>query len=101
MTSNVFRFQFDNDVPLVEAEMSLHLSIYAVEGLFGQAHVRLEASYYLDEPHRVIIVDGTSDVGSAVVRVFTNLLLREFGEDSFRVRRVGASLAPRTEGRAA
>ena len=88
MQTNVFRFQVDASVPLIEAEMSLHLAMFAVEGLVGPARIRLDVSYYVDEPRRVIIVDGSNEVAGAVVRVFTNLLLREFGEDSFHVERV-------------
>ena len=101
MTVDVFRFQFSSDVPLEEAEMTLHLAIYAVEGLFGAARVRLDVSYHVDEPRRVIMVDATNEVGAALVRVFANLLLREFGDEALEVRRVDAGPAPRTEGRAA
>ena len=93
--------EIDARVPLLEAEMSLHLAMFAVEGLFGQARLRLGMSYHLDEPRRAIFVDGTNEVGGAVVRIFTNLLIREFGEDSFVVRPVAACSAPNMEGRAA
>jgi hypothetical protein len=99
--SGTFRFVFKEDVSLVDAELSLHVAIFAVEGLFGVARVRLEVSYHVDEPLRVIIVDGGSDLGAALVRIFTNLLLREFGEEAFQVRRTEPSPAPMTEGRAA
>lgn len=88
MRTDVFRFKIDSNVPLDEAEMSLHLAMFAVEGLVGPARIRLDVSYYVDEPRRVIIVDGSNEVAGAVVRVFTNLLLREFGEDSFHAERV-------------
>lgn len=101
MAVDVFRFQFTRDVPLDEAEMTLHLAMYAIEGLYGVARVRLDVSYYVDEPRRVIIVDGTKRVGAALVRVFANLLVREFGDEAFEVRRVDASSAPRMKGRAA
>lgn len=81
-----FRFQFEHDVSLTEAEQTLHLALYAVEGLFGEARVRLELSYRMDEPGDAILVNGGSDVGEAVVKIFTGLLLREFGADAFRVR---------------
>jgi hypothetical protein len=92
--SGVFRFVFQEDVSLVDAELSLHLAIFAVEGLFGVARVRLEVSYHVEESRRVIIVDGSNEVGGALVRVFANLLLREFGEDSFRVDRVDSRPTP-------
>ncbi len=86
---SVFRFQFEPRVPLSEAEMSLHLAMFAVEGLYGEARVRLEATYGVDEGRRSITVDGGMEVGAAVVKVYTRLLSREFGEDSFRIQRVG------------
>jgi hypothetical protein len=88
MTVDIFRFEFEPSVPLADAEMSLHLAMYAVEGLFGEARVRLDASYHLDDARRAITVDGGTEVGAAIVKVFTRLLGREFGEDAFCVRRV-------------
>lgn len=93
MTTDVFRFEFEPSVQLAEAEMSLHLAMYAVEGLFGEARVRLDASYQLDDARRAITVDGSTEVGAAIVKVFTRLLGREFGEDAFCVRRVSECAA--------
>lgn len=101
MTVDVYRFEFDQRASLAEAEMTLHLASFAVEGLLGTARVRLDFSYFVDEPRRTIIVDGTTEVGEAIVRVFTGLALREFGEAVFQVRRVDMCPATRTEGRAA
>lgn len=92
--NGAFRFVFKEDVSVLDAELSLHLAIFAIEGLFGAARVRLDASYAIDEPRRVIIVDASNEVGEALVRVFTNLLLREFGDDSLQVERVDAHPAP-------
>ncbi|UCC31265.1 MAG: hypothetical protein JSU86_03110 [Phycisphaerales bacterium] len=100
MTTNVFRFEFEQGIPLTEAEMSLHLAMYAVEGLYGEARVRLEASYHLDVPHQAITVDGSTEVGAAIVKVFTRLMGREFGEDGFRVRRVETHTAEVAAGKA-
>lgn len=86
-----FRFQFENDVSLTEAEQTLHLALFAVEGLFGEARVRLEASYRVDERGDAILVNGGPDVGASLVKVFTGLLLREFGADAFRVRPLNAA----------
>lgn len=86
--STCYRFEFEPDVSITEAEMTLHLSLFAAEGLFGEARVRMDATYTADEPNRCFVVDATTAVGSGVVRIFTALLMREFGGDSFRVRRV-------------
>jgi len=88
MTSGGYRFLLKPDVPLDEAEMSLQLAILAAEGLFGGARVRMEAGYRLDEPQRGLLVDANTEVGSAVVRIFTAFLTREFGETRFEVRRI-------------
>jgi hypothetical protein len=101
MTTDIHRFELDRKIPLEDAEMSLHLAMIAAEGLFGRARVRLDAGYHADEPRHAIIVDGTTEVGAVVTRVFTALLLREFGEDSFRVRRAELRPAGDIEGRAA
>lgn len=101
MTPDAYRFQFERSVLMAEAEMSLHLALFAVEGLFGQARVRLDAAYSIDEPRSVIVVDATTEVGAAVVRVFTSLLLHEFGGDSFHVRRVEPTTPAQVEGMAA
>jgi hypothetical protein len=89
MNQNKYRFTFEPHVSMAEAEMSLHLALFAVEGLHGEVNVRLEASYHCDEARRSITVDATTEVGIAIVKVFTRLLSREFGEEAFRVRPVG------------
>jgi len=93
MTANVYRFGFVPAVPLSEAELTLHLAIYAAEGLHGEARVRLDVSYQLDQPANAIIVDGETEVGATLVKVFTHLLIRQFGEDGFHVRRADAGVA--------
>jgi len=95
MNRGVYRFDFDPVVPPIEAELTLHLALIAVEGLHGEAKVRMDASYHVDEPRRAIFVDGTTDVGDSLVRVFTRFLTREFGDAAFRVRRVIAIVAER------
>lgn len=90
MTVDVFRFSFSSDVPLDEAEMTLQLATFAAEGLFGSARVRLDFGYHLDPHRHAILIDGTKEAGAAVVKVFVGLLLREFGEDAFRLERVGS-----------
>jgi hypothetical protein len=89
MNTEAFRFELASSIPIAEAEMSLHVGLFAIEGLFGEARTRLEAGYHLDEAHNVIVVNGSGEVGAALVKVFTGLLLREFGEDAFTVRRIG------------
>jgi hypothetical protein len=91
MTRLAYRFEVDASVPLDEAEMSLHLAMIALEGLFGRAGVRLDARYRLDAAGRAIVVDGSTPLGESLVRVFAALLIREFGDECFVVRRISPS----------
>jgi hypothetical protein len=88
MSELAYRFEIDPLVPLADAQMSLHLALIALEGLFGPSGVRLDARYRTDEGERAIVIDGSTRVGRALVRVFTTLLSREFGDDRFVVRRL-------------
>ena len=99
MTTGVHQFVFQPSVPIVEAELTLHLATYAVEGLYGEARVRLEVGYHVDNARRSITVDGGTEVGAALVKVFTRLLLREFGEDGFQVRPAAAQEATGAQAR--
>ena len=88
MKSFAIQFVFDPDVSLAEAEMSLHLAMFAVEGLIGRARVRLDAEYEIDVIGRAIVVNTNSATGRLIVRVFTALLLREIGEHAFCVQQM-------------
>ena len=94
MAGQTYRFEFRPSVALVAAEKTLQVALGAIEGLHGQAEVRLDASYRVDEPSRAIDVDAATLVGAELVRVFTSLLIREFGDDAFVVRQIDSSPAP-------
>lgn len=96
MKTNVYRFTFAPDIDPTEAEATLHLALLACEGLYGESRVRMDASYHADPPRSVIVVDGSTPAGSAIVRIFTAFLNREFGPDDFTVRRVAAAASTRT-----
>lgn len=97
MSDTVFRFSFRSGIDLIEVEATLHLAIVAAEGLFGEARVRMEVSYHVDAPHSVILIDGRTGAGDAVIRVFTAFITREFGEDAFEVRRTSQPITPQPE----
>ncbi len=88
-----FLFILESNVPLTEAEMSLHLAMFAVEGLAGRARVRMDASYRIDEGGHAILVGAGNRVGRMIARVFAGLLHREFGEEAFHIERVDQSSA--------
>src|SRR4029453_3995885 len=94
MPKTRYRFEIDESVPLTEAEMSLQFAMIALEGLHGQARVRLEGRYDVEQEARALFVDGSTEVGAALVRVFTALMIREFGDDSFAVRSAAVIAQP-------
>ena len=85
MSKTVYRYQFEPDVPLEEAETSLVLAIIAAEALHGQPAVRLSLRYLFGEEKRACVIDGDNEVAHQVVLIFTQFLLRQFGDDAFQV----------------
>jgi hypothetical protein len=83
----VYRYRFAPGVDLGEAEDTLLLAMLAAEGLLGEARVRMDAAYAVDESIRAIVVDASTVVGQIVSAIFTTLVLREFGRQAVDVRR--------------
>ena len=90
MNRELYRYNFDSEVPIRDVEESLLLAVLATECLHGRSLVRLDASFCLDSKKRSCVVDAATEVGCAIARIFTGFLSREFGEEAFKVKRVGA-----------
>ena len=88
MSQHVYRYTFNDAVALSEVGDSLVLAAFSAEGIHGPAQVRLDATFYLDVGKRDCVVDGRNAVGETIARVFTGLLIREFGEEAFTVERL-------------
>ena len=95
MKTQVYRFTFISGTDLTEAELTLRMAFLAAEGLVGESRVRMEASYHVDSPRLVILVDGGTCSGDAIVRIFTAFVTHEFGGDAFTVRPVVPAAASR------
>lgn len=88
MTGGIYEFVLSENVPWFEAEMSLHLAVLVAEGLYGEAAVQMDVRRDQCESKREFHIDGSTEAGLGVVRVFTTFLNREYGSGSFVVRRV-------------
>ncbi len=88
MINKAYRYRFRADIDLPDAEMTLHLAIMAVEGLYGAARVRMDMAYVVDETICVIVIDGSTKIGQAINSIFTAFVLREFAPGACDVRRV-------------
>jgi len=94
MTKELYRYEFQPDVPLEEVEASLLLALLATESLHGESQVRLDASHFLDPERRACVIDAGTLVGRDVNRLFVGFLRREFGEHAFGVERVNSAFQP-------
>ncbi|MFC1475817.1 hypothetical protein ACFLQW_02300 [Candidatus Zixiibacteriota bacterium] len=90
MSGQMYEFTFDPDVDLTEVEDTLTLAVLAAENLHGRALVRMDGSFRLDRPTRKCIIDAATSIGQQIARLFTGFLSKEFGEEAFAVRNVGA-----------
>lgn len=88
MTRDVYRYVFADEVPAVEVETTLVLSIFGVESLHGESQTRLDAQHAFDAKRRVVAIDASTSVGRDLNRLFIGFMTREFGPGSFRVERV-------------
>jgi hypothetical protein len=85
MSKTVYRYQFENEVPLDQAEAALIMAIIAAEALHGQAEVRLSMRYLFGDEKHACVIDGDNEVTRQLVLIFTQFLIHEFGEDAFQV----------------
>ena len=88
MFEQAYRYKFDDQVSLHDAQDTLALAVLAAEGLFGTARVRMDFAFATDEAIGVFVVDASTEVGQAVNRIFTTFLSRGFGPCCFNVKRV-------------
>ena len=81
--SEVCRFKFMDGISKEMIEEQITAAIISAECTFGQARVRLHASYAASDGKAVI--DVSSDVGEHIAQVFTGLMTRQIGEKNFTV----------------
>ena len=87
MTNELYRYQFNENVPFVDVIESLVLSVLAVEFLYGDAAIRLDAAYDIDKESRMCEIDNGTDVGRSIALIFTGYLSRQFGDKMFTLER--------------
>ena len=85
MTS-VCKFIFKETISKEEIEAKVALAIITAECTFGQSKVRLNAAYFATDGK--VVIDVSSEVGEHIAEVFTGLVTRELGEESFTVERI-------------
>jgi len=91
MNRTIYNYRFDTDLPMDAIKGSLLLAVMAVEGLKGRARVQLEARFKLNKNKRSCEIEANTDVGESIARIFTGFLVKEFGENAFKVERLISS----------
>ena len=95
MSEPSYRYRIEGSVPIGEVEITLLLSIIAVESLHGESQARLDAGHTFDADARAVVIDAATAVGRDLNRLFAGFLVKEFGPNSFTVERTeGVSRAP-------
>ena len=82
----VCRFKLNEKLSRERMDELVAFAVISAECTFGQAKVRLNASYLTTDSKAVI--DVSSPVGEHIAEIFTGLLIRDYGEESFTVERV-------------
>ncbi len=81
----IYQYKFEPEVPMLDVETSLVLSVLAVESLKGKSRLRLEADYNVNRNERTAKVSAGTEVGESIARIFTGFIALEFGGESFKV----------------
>ena len=84
----VYRFTFAKHVEQEDVQAAIVLALFAVESLHGRARIRLDAAHLFDPSQMACVVDASNEVGVDLSRLFTGFLLREIGDDGFKVERI-------------
>ena len=90
--TGAYKYQFRDGIDLSDVEDTLLLAFLAAEGIFGEIRARMDGSYSQDREERTLTVDASTAVGQVVNAVFTAYITKEFGRDSFTVRRLAGEV---------
>jgi len=88
MPSTMIVYTFAPSVSMEEAEASLLLALLGTESLHGETVTRLEAPHSVSREQHQVSIDDSSQPGRDLNRLFLGFVSKEFGPDSFMVRRV-------------
>ena len=87
MTEETYLYTFPNGTDMRQVEDTLLLAAMAAEGLHGRSRIHLDAGFRCTPAARRVEINGATDVGEAIARIFTALLATTIGEAAFQVSR--------------
>ena len=83
-----YRFRFADDIANRQIEERLFLAATNTENVFGEAAMRLDASFRFDKARRVCVIDRGTAVGRHLAKLFISYVSKDFGDDVYTVERV-------------
>lgn len=88
--NETYRIRFDRSIPDEHIEQRLLLAALNTENVFGEAAMRLDASFRFDRKSKVCLIDRGTEVGRHIARLFIAYISKEFGDDCYSVERTQA-----------
>lgn len=83
-----YTFHFKTTVPFEEIDSTLILAALAAECIHGRTQIQLDARFQARRKDNVCWIDADSEVGKHIAHIFAGLMVRLFGERSFKVERL-------------
>ena len=80
MGATTYRYRFNKDIPPQELEDTFMLALVTLESLHGHSRVRLESQFCMESTKHRCAINGHTQIGSDLARIFIGLAIREFGE---------------------
>lgn len=80
MTSFAHKYYFDESVPAQDIVDTFLLAMLAVESLYDRSRAREESKFTMDEAQRTCAIEASTEVGSALDRIFAGYATKEYGE---------------------
>jgi hypothetical protein len=84
----IYRYSFDDSVPVDEIEQTLTLSIVGVESLHGTSVMLLDVRHLFDAARRAVVIQADTEAGRDLARLFMGYLSQELSLERFKVDRM-------------
>lgn len=85
----IIRFSLPDAALHEDVANDVALALFTCECIYGRQQTRLEVTYFLSGDGRNCVLSVGGDAGESATRVFTGLCEQRFGEDGFRIKRIG------------
>jgi len=89
-----YQYSFDHQIDIDAVRATLSLATLGVSSLRGETVLQLDAAFRLNLDAHTCMIDGTTEVGAELNRLFHGFLTQEFGARSFSVVRLHGGLEP-------